>query len=89
MSNLTGDLTRVERMINVCGADSKELLQEIQFEIPIEALRSIVPPREGDSMLSLVYKLNIRQVFSLNNYLSRKISPDFGAFAYYLVCEGN
>ncbi len=88
MSDLLENIKGVKRMINVFGVDTKELFQEISLEIPIEALRIIVPPRDGDTMLYLGYKLNIQQVFALNNYLTRKISPDFGAFAYYLVCEG-
>jgi hypothetical protein len=38
MSDLSGKLKGVERMINVFGVDTKKLLQEIPLEIPIEAL---------------------------------------------------
>ena len=88
-TNLLDKLERVERTINIYSNESKDLVKEISIDnIPIDKLKNIVIPKDGDPLLYLGYVLNEAQLKKLNNELGNIIEPNFSLYYYVLECHG-
>ena len=86
--NLLDKLKGVERTINIYRNVDTELMQEISINTPIDVLKTIVTPRDGDAMLYLGYILNEKQLEELGGEIGHLIEPDFDQFYYVLECTG-
>jgi len=86
--NLLDKLERVERTINVYDKKTEDLIEEMSIDLPLERLKAIVTPNEGDPLLYMGYVLDAAQLEEINNELSRSIKPDYNAYYYVLECHG-
>ena len=88
-TDLLDKLERVERSLNIYSNENKDLIEEINIDfLPLEKLKSIVTPRDGDSLLYLGYILDEEKLKSINDALGGKIKPDFKLYYYVLECTG-
>jgi hypothetical protein len=85
--DLRDKLEKVERTISIFKRKHEELVEEITIDLPVEELRNIITPKEGDTMLYLPYVLDNEQLKSINNHLGGKINIDLEV--YYYVLESN
>ena len=88
MKDLLDKLKRVERTINIYTNDSEKLVKEIDINIPVERLKSVLIPEDGDNQLYRDYLLDRKQLDELNNDLGGIIKPDFDLYYYVLECHG-
>jgi hypothetical protein len=88
MKDLLDKLERVERTINIYTNDSEKLVKEIDINIPVERLKSVLIPEDGDNQLYRDYLLDRKQLDELNNDLGGIIKPDFDLYYYVLECHG-
>ena len=86
--NLLDKLEKVERTINIYGKETKDLVEEINVDIPLEKLKNIVTPKNGDPLLYRGYVLDVKQLEDLNIDLGNIIQPDFSLYYYVLECHG-
>ncbi len=87
-NDLMDKLERVERTLNIYNKETKDEVEEINIDIPLERLKSIVTPKEGDPLLYRGYVLDARQLKEINNDLSGSVKPDFKLYYYVLECHG-
>ena len=86
--NLLDKLERVERKINIYDIKTENLVSEVNIDfIPLERLKSVVIPIEGDVQLYRPYELNTKQLEELNKDLAGLIKADFGMYYYVLECD--
>jgi hypothetical protein len=86
--DLREKLEKVERTISIFKRKHEELVEEITIDLPVEELRNIITPKEGDTMLYLPYVLDSEQLKSINNLLGGKINIDLEVYYYVLECNG-
>ena len=87
-NELLTKLIRVERTLSVFDNDSNNLLQELEVNVPLDGLKMIVVPKEGDDQLYLPYVLNESQIYRLNEIMGNPIEPDLKRNYYVLECIG-
>ncbi len=81
-------LERVERSVNIYDKTTRDEVEEISIAIPLEKLKSIVTPRDGDILLYQGYELDSQQLKAINDELIGKIREDFISYYYVLECHG-
>jgi hypothetical protein len=87
--SLLDKLERVERAINIYrNEEDPELIEEINIDIPLEKLKSVVTPKDNDPLLYMGYILDAKQLAELNKELGGIINPDFSLYYYVLECNG-
>jgi hypothetical protein len=86
--DLLDKLESVERTINIYANDTEKLVEEIDIDIPVERLKNVVIPEDGDILLYRDYLLNPKQLDELNSDLGGIIKPDFDLYYYVLECHG-
>jgi hypothetical protein len=86
--DLLDKLERVERTLDIYKNVTEERIREIEINIPVERLRDIVTPVDGDLLLYRAYLLNVDQVNKLNNELGQIIEPNFNLYYYVLDSHG-
>jgi hypothetical protein len=86
--DLLDKLEKVERAINIYNSKTEDLVKEIPINIPIERLKGVVAPKEGDPLLYRGYILDANQLEQLNYDLGNVIKPDFNRYYYVLECHG-
>lgn len=87
-NNLLDKLKGVKRTINTYDNRGKELVNEIDINIPLEKLKEIVSPKDGDALLYMGYLLNPNQLDRLYEELGIKNKPNFELYYYVLECHG-
>ncbi len=87
-NDLLNKLERVERAISVYRNNDEKLIEEIDIDIPVEKLRTMVIPRDGDELLYMGYVLDEDQLKLFNAELGNIIKPDFSLYYYVLECHG-
>ena len=88
-----GKLLRVERTVNIYSVSKSKFLgdavQEINIDhIPLKSLQEIITAHNDDPLLYDGYILNREQIAQLNEFIEKKITPDFKMFEYCLECYG-
>lgn len=88
-----GKLIRTERSICIYkrtdDSNMGEEVAEINIDfISLDNLKTIVTPNEDDPLLYDGYLLSEKELAELNNFLDKKIEPDFNQFEYLLECWG-
>lgn len=86
--DLLDKLESIERTINIYTNGTEELVKEIDINIPVERLKNVVIPEDGDSLLYRDYLLDRKQLDELNNDLGGIIKADFDLYYYVLECHG-
>lgn len=86
--DLLDKLEKVERSINIYDSKTEDLIREIDIDIPLERLKNVVAPKEGDPLLYRGYILDAKQLEEINNDLGGIIKPDFNLYYYVLECHG-
>lgn len=88
--DLLKKLKEVERFINIYkNKNDPQLIEEIRIDIPLEKLRTIVPPKNDDYLLYMGYMLTKEQVDELNKELGGVLKPDFKIYYYVLEAVGH
>ena len=82
-------LEKVERSINIYFKSTEQLLREININIPLEQLVTIVTPKKDDSHLYLGYLLDEKLLEDFNKELGNIIEIDTNLYYYVLECHGN
>ncbi len=85
---LSDKLQGVERSLDIYRNSDEHLVKKFDIEIPIEILREIINPKQGDFMLYLDYILDKLQLEKLSKALVINIQPDFDLYYYVLNCTG-
>ncbi len=86
--DLLSKLEKTERTINIYDCKTEDLVREIDIDISLERLKSVVIPKEGDPQLYRGYVLDAKQLDVLNGELGGVIKPNFNLYYYVLECHG-
>ena len=86
--DLMDKLQKVERSLNIYTKKAEDLVKEIDIDLPVETLKTIVVPKDGDPLLYLGYELDQKQLEAFNKILGSKIIPDLDSYYYVLECHG-
>jgi len=81
-------LLSVKRNIGVYRKTDDGFEYEIPVGLPVEVLKNIVPIRDGDDELYLVYELSADQLDQLLKIVEAVVKADLNTFSYYLECTG-
>jgi len=73
---------------NVKGSYHDALVEEIEIDLPLDKLKQMVQPKNGDPLLYEPYFLNVSQIAEFNKIISKEIKPDFNLYDYVLECWG-
>jgi len=87
-NDLMDKLEKVERTVNIYSKETKDEVEEVSIDIPLEKLKSIVTPKDGDPLLYRGYVLDVEQLREINDELAGRIKPDFKLYYYVLECHG-
>ena len=87
-NDLMDKLERVERTVNIYNKENKDEVEEIYIYIPLERLKSIVMPKDGDPLLYRGYVLDAEQLKEISKDISGRVKPDFNLYYYVLECHG-
>jgi hypothetical protein len=86
--DLLNKLERVERIIRVYDKKANELLEEVAIDVPLDKLKLIVAPKDGDDELYLPYVLEELKLKSLNELIGNLLKLEFGKNYYVLEADG-
>jgi len=82
-------LLRVERTIAVYKKNEHEPpVNEIDINIPLEPLQTIIHSNVDDTSFFDGYLLNQIQLSQINKLINNKIDADFESYDYILECTG-
>jgi hypothetical protein len=87
-NDLLNKLLRVERTLSEYDDKSKDLLQELEVNIPLDKLKLIVVSKDGDDQLYLPYVLDELQLKKITEMMDITLLPDFNKNYYVLDCIG-
>jgi hypothetical protein len=87
-NDLLSKLERVERNLIVYDNNSNNRLQELEVDVPLDKLKEIVVPKEGDDQLYLPYVLGESQIKKLNELMGNPLETDSKKNYYVLDCVG-
>jgi hypothetical protein len=82
-------LMNIERSIGIYDRVSEERLKDVDLDITLGLLKTIVTPNDDDPELIDGYVLDERQLLQLSSYSSNIIVPNFEKYFYVLQCLGN
>jgi Mg/Co/Ni transporter MgtE len=84
LENLVG----VERSIEIFDNNNNDLREEIEINIPLKDLLTIVEPNKEDPLLYEFYPLTKEQVNKMLEFTKNSIVVDFTNHYYVLACYG-